>query len=215
LPAALLLLPSFAVLLQARDGITLPSYLTLPPLPGTPNTLLPENPKPSGPGAQAWGLVSGLQLPLVLFVHGGPWARDSWGLDSTAQWFANRGYAVLQVRWLLHACLAFALLDSGCSQGCMHPAAAPIHLHSMNCFPLTELQTTHTLVFSYASSMQDTFHHWPCAPHTNHCTCLHLAMCLGITASNSNNSLTCCCCVLLEMQVNYRASGFEKRFPNL
>jgi hypothetical protein len=89
-----------AVLLQARDGVTLPSYLTLPPLPGAPKTLLPPNPKPSGPGAQAWDSVAGLKLPLVLFVHGGPWARDGWGLDSTAQWFANRGYAVLQVRQL-------------------------------------------------------------------------------------------------------------------
>ncbi|WIA36748.1 hypothetical protein OEZ86_008017 [Tetradesmus obliquus] len=87
------------VLLQARDGVTLPSYLTLPPLPSTPKTLLPQSPEPSGPGAQGWGSVSGLQLPLVLFVHGGPWARDGWGLDSTAQWFANRGYAVLQVNY--------------------------------------------------------------------------------------------------------------------
>lgn len=103
----------FAVLLQARDGVTLPSYLTLPPLPSTPKTLLPQSPEPSGPGAQGWGSVSGLQLPLVLFVHGGPWARDGWGLDSTAQWFANRGYAVLQVRliiWLLHFSTLFGCL---------------------------------------------------------------------------------------------------------
>jgi dipeptidyl aminopeptidase/acylaminoacyl peptidase len=38
-------------------------------------------------------------LPLVLNVHGGPWARDSWGLDLEAQWLANRGYAVLQVNF--------------------------------------------------------------------------------------------------------------------
>jgi dipeptidyl aminopeptidase/acylaminoacyl peptidase len=35
-------------------------------------------------------------LPMVLFPHGGPWARDFWGFSSTAQWLANRGYAVLQ-----------------------------------------------------------------------------------------------------------------------
>ena len=35
--------------------------------------------------------------PLVLLVHGGPWARDFWGFNSAAQWLANRGYAVLQV----------------------------------------------------------------------------------------------------------------------
>jgi dipeptidyl aminopeptidase/acylaminoacyl peptidase len=35
-------------------------------------------------------------LPLVVFPHGGPWARDSSGYDTTAQFLANRGYAVLQ-----------------------------------------------------------------------------------------------------------------------
>src|SRR6185503_20162283 len=34
-------------------------------------------------------------LPMVLDVHGGPWARDSWGLNGYHQWLANRGYAVL------------------------------------------------------------------------------------------------------------------------
>ena len=31
-------------------------------------------------------------LPLVLFVHGGPWARDNWGYNPYHQWLANRGY---------------------------------------------------------------------------------------------------------------------------
>ena len=34
---------------------------------------------------------------VVLLVHGGPWARDSYGFNQQAQWFANRGYATLQV----------------------------------------------------------------------------------------------------------------------
>ena len=38
-------------------------------------------------------------LPIVLNVHGGPWARDRWELDPEAQWLANRGYAVLQVNY--------------------------------------------------------------------------------------------------------------------
>jgi len=38
-------------------------------------------------------------LPLVLSVHGGPWARDSWGFDPEHQWLANRGYAVLSVNF--------------------------------------------------------------------------------------------------------------------
>jgi dipeptidyl aminopeptidase/acylaminoacyl peptidase len=38
-------------------------------------------------------------LPMVLFVHGGPWGRDVWGYNSYAQWLANRGYAVLQINF--------------------------------------------------------------------------------------------------------------------
>lgn len=64
-----------AVEIKSRDGLTLVCYLTLPE--GVP----PEN------------------LPLVLNVHGGPWYRDHWGLNSEAQWLANRGYAVLQVNY--------------------------------------------------------------------------------------------------------------------
>jgi len=39
------------------------------------------------------------KTPLILLVHGGPWARDSWGFNQQAQWFANRGYATLQVNY--------------------------------------------------------------------------------------------------------------------
>jgi dipeptidyl aminopeptidase/acylaminoacyl peptidase len=63
------------VAIRARDGLTLHAYLTLP----------------VG--------VAPRRLPMVLFVHGGPWARDSWGFDPYAQWLANRGYAVLQVNY--------------------------------------------------------------------------------------------------------------------
>ena len=34
-------------------------------------------------------------LPLLVVPHGGPWDRDDWGYSSFAQFFANRGYAVL------------------------------------------------------------------------------------------------------------------------
>jgi len=64
-----------AVVVPARDGLKLNSYLTLPP--GIPAK----------------------NLPMVLFVHGGPWARDNWGYNPYAQWFANRGYACLQVNF--------------------------------------------------------------------------------------------------------------------
>lgn len=35
-------------------------------------------------------------LPFVIYVHGGPWARDFWGFDNYVQYFANKGYGVLQ-----------------------------------------------------------------------------------------------------------------------
>ena len=38
-------------------------------------------------------------LPMVLYVHGGPWGRDAWGYNPYAQWLANRGYAVLQINF--------------------------------------------------------------------------------------------------------------------
>ncbi|CAM4437062.1 S9 family peptidase [Nocardia ninae] len=69
------LAPMTPVTIPARDGLSLPSYLTLPV--GVP---------PTG-------------LPLVLLVHGGPWTRDSWGFDGAAQLLANRGYAVLQMNF--------------------------------------------------------------------------------------------------------------------
>jgi dipeptidyl aminopeptidase/acylaminoacyl peptidase len=59
---------------SARDGLTIHGYLTQPPGVSTP-------------------------APTVLLVHGGPWARDTWGYDPQAQWLANRGYAVLQVNF--------------------------------------------------------------------------------------------------------------------
>ena len=57
---------------KSSDGLDIPAYLTLPK-----------------------GLTA-KNLPLVVFPHGGPWARDSFGYDTNAQFLANRGYAVLQ-----------------------------------------------------------------------------------------------------------------------
>ena len=39
--------------------------------------------------------VAHKNLPLVIFPHGGPWYRDTWGYNSIAQFLANRGYVVL------------------------------------------------------------------------------------------------------------------------
>ena len=56
---------------KSSDGLEIPAYLTLP-----------KGLSPKG-------------LPTVIVPHGGPWARDFWGYNSLAQFFANRGYAVL------------------------------------------------------------------------------------------------------------------------
>lgn len=64
------------VTLKARDGLMLYGYLTVP---------LGQSPK---------------NLPLILLVHGGPHnERDYWGWQPEVQFFANRGYAVLQVNF--------------------------------------------------------------------------------------------------------------------
>lgn len=44
-----------------------------------------------------FGVQEAKNLPMVLNVHGGPWARDFWGYRPDVAWFTNRGYAVLQV----------------------------------------------------------------------------------------------------------------------
>jgi len=74
--------PMHPLEIRARDGLTLPSYLTLPP-----------GSDPDGDG------VPEAAVPMVLLVHGGPWARDGYGFNRAHQWLANRGYAVLSVNF--------------------------------------------------------------------------------------------------------------------
>ena len=45
------------------------------------------------------GVRGASNLPVVVNVHGGPWARDVWGFNPEVQFLANRGYAVLQVNF--------------------------------------------------------------------------------------------------------------------
>jgi dipeptidyl aminopeptidase/acylaminoacyl peptidase len=61
------------VVIRSRDGLDMVGYLT--------------QPKPAA------------RFPLVLLVHGGPWARDHWGFHPYHQWLADRGYAVLSVNY--------------------------------------------------------------------------------------------------------------------
>ncbi|HSX61691.1 MAG TPA: S9 family peptidase [Tahibacter sp.] len=76
------LVPMWPQLITSRDGLTLVSYLTLPPA---------SDPNKDGKADKP--------APLVLLVHGGPWARDEYGYIGTHQWLANRGYAVLSVNY--------------------------------------------------------------------------------------------------------------------
>jgi dipeptidyl aminopeptidase/acylaminoacyl peptidase len=76
------LAPMQAVVIPARDGLELVSYLTLPL-----GVETDEDGRPAQP------------LPMVLAVHGGPWARDNYGYHPWHQWLANRGYAVLSVNY--------------------------------------------------------------------------------------------------------------------
>ncbi len=68
--------------IKARDGLDLVSYVTLPKGSDANGDGVPDKP-----------------LPLVLHVHGGPWARDSFAYNPTNAWLANRGYAVLAVNF--------------------------------------------------------------------------------------------------------------------
>jgi dipeptidyl aminopeptidase/acylaminoacyl peptidase len=76
------LAPMRAVEIKSRDGMTLVSYLSLPPGADRNGDGRPDKP-----------------LPMVLNVHGGPWARDDFGYHPEHQWLANRGYAVLSVNY--------------------------------------------------------------------------------------------------------------------
>lgn len=70
------------VTIASRDGLGLPSYLTLP-----------TGAKPGANGMPA------SPVPLVLLVHGGPWLRDDLAFDPQHAWLADRGYAVLSVNF--------------------------------------------------------------------------------------------------------------------
>jgi dipeptidyl aminopeptidase/acylaminoacyl peptidase len=61
-------------------------------------------------------------MPAVLNVHGGPWARDSWGYDPEAQWLANRGYLCIQVNYRGSTGYGKAFVNAGDRQwgGAMH-----------------------------------------------------------------------------------------------
>lgn len=74
---------------KSKDGLEIPAYLTLPK------------------GVEA------KNLPVVMFIHGGPWGRDMWGYNPYAQFWANRGYAVLQPNFRASTGYGKNFLNSG------------------------------------------------------------------------------------------------------
>lgn len=86
------LAPRQPIRYRARDGQEIPAYLTLP------KGVEPKN------------------LPVIVFPHGGPWARDYWGYSSAAQFLANRGYAILQPNFRGSTGYGKAFLNAGNEQ---------------------------------------------------------------------------------------------------
>ena len=86
------LAPMTTIRYKSSDGLEVPAYLTLP----------------KG--------VAAKNLPLVVVPHGGPWARDSWGYSSFAQFLANRGYAVLEPNFRGSTGFGKKFLDAGNKQ---------------------------------------------------------------------------------------------------
>ena len=74
---------------KSSDGLEVPAYLTLPK--GVPAK----------------------NLPTIIMPHGGPWARDTWGYASYAQFAANRGYAVLSPNFRGSTGYGKKFLDAG------------------------------------------------------------------------------------------------------
>jgi dipeptidyl aminopeptidase/acylaminoacyl peptidase len=74
---------------KSSDGLEIPAYLTLPK--GVPAK----------------------NLPTLIVPHGGPWARDEWGYNALAQFFANRGYAVLMPNFRGSTGYGRKFLDAG------------------------------------------------------------------------------------------------------
>jgi len=81
--------PMTPVRYTARDGLEIQGYLTIPV------------------GVEAY------DLPVVVIVHGGPWARDTWCFRDEVQFLANRGYAVFQPNFRGSTGFGREFLDAG------------------------------------------------------------------------------------------------------
>jgi len=84
------------VVVKSRDALNLVSYYTLPLGSDSDGDGYPAEP-----------------LPMVLYVHGGPWSRDGWGYNPIHQWLANRGYAVMSVNFRGSTGFGKAFINAG------------------------------------------------------------------------------------------------------
>lgn len=86
------LAPMESISYKSSDGLEIPAYITYPKGKEHKN------------------------LPLLVVPHGGPWARDYWGYNSVAQFYANRGYAVLRPNFRSSTGYGKAFLNAGNGQ---------------------------------------------------------------------------------------------------
>jgi dipeptidyl aminopeptidase/acylaminoacyl peptidase len=80
--ANLALRPLHAAAFQSRDGLPLTAYYMAPAAADREGDGVPDTPSPG-----------------IIWVHGGPWDREEYGLKPLFQLYANRGYAVLSVNF--------------------------------------------------------------------------------------------------------------------
>lgn len=85
-----------SMVIEARDGLEMVGYYSLPPGADSKNDGVPDQP-----------------LPMVFTPHGGPWYRDVWGCNRWHQWLTNRGYAVLSINFRASTGFGKAFLNAG------------------------------------------------------------------------------------------------------
>ena len=85
-----------SAVIQARDGLDLVVYYSLPPGSDSNGDGIPDQP-----------------LPALLNPHGGPWWRNFWGYDPLHQWMANRGYALINVNFRSSTGFGKTFLNAG------------------------------------------------------------------------------------------------------
>jgi len=90
------LVKMYSAVIKSRDDLDLVIYYSLPAKSYTQDGSFPNQP-----------------VPMVLFPHGGPWARDFWGYNSLHQWLANRGYAVMAVNFRSSTGLGKEFINAG------------------------------------------------------------------------------------------------------